>query len=62
MKSEIKEECSGEPTAATGEPLDPAEFAKQERLRKQKEKQAKFQSEVGKRKLEEVESVHIQGR
>ena len=58
MKVDLKEEC--EPTLT--EPLDPAEFAKQERLRKQKEKQAKFQSEVGKRKLEEVEKVHIQGR
>merc|ERR1712013_46839 len=62
VKIDLKEECSGEPTAATGEPLDPAEFAKQERLRKQKEKQAKFQSEVGKRKFEEVEKVHIQGK
>ena len=30
--------------------VDPAEFAKQERLRKQREKQAKFQEEISKKK------------
>jgi len=34
----------------TGLPTDPAEFAKQERLRKQREKQAKFQQEIVKKK------------
>ena len=31
-------------------PLDPADFARQERLRKQREKQAKFQQDIIKRK------------
>jgi len=49
--SEIKVEHSAASTDAV-EALDPAEFARQERLRKQREKQAKFQQEVNKRKLE----------
>jgi len=61
-KSDPKEECTSGPNVTAGEPLDPAEFAKQERLRKQKEKQARFQSEVGKRKLEEMEPACNQGK
>jgi len=37
-------------------PLDPAEFARQERLRKQREKQAKFQQDIIKRKQLESDS------
>ena len=60
VKSEIKEEAGVEadPTLV----VDPAEFAKQERLRKQKEKQARFQTEAGKRKVQELEPAHNQGR
>jgi len=61
-KSDLKEEWTSEPTAIAGESLDPAEFAKQERLRKQKEKQARFQSEVSKRKLEEMAPACNQGK
>ena len=35
-------------------PVNPQEFAKQERLRKQREKQAKFQQEIEKKKLTET--------
>ena len=37
--SEDKAEATAEPENAAGENLDPAEFARQERLRKQREKQ-----------------------
>ena len=36
---EEKAEATAEPEVTTGEDLDPAEFARQERLRKQREKQ-----------------------
>jgi len=55
VKSEIKEEAGVEPNAT--EVFDPVEFARQERLRKQKEKQAKFQTEAGKRKVQELDPV-----
>ena len=37
--------------------VDPAEFAKQERLRKQREKQAKFQEEINKKKQVENDKL-----
>jgi len=60
--SEDKLESSAEPENAAGEDLDPAEFARQERLRKQREKQAKFQQEANKRKHQELEPVQNQGK
>jgi len=59
VKNDIKEEAGVEPDATLV--VDPAEFAKQERLRKQKEKQARFQTEAGKRKVQELEPAHNQG-
>ena len=50
---------AGESKVATGAALNPVEFARQERLRKQREKQAKFQQEVNTRKLIPVEDQGI---
>ena len=47
---------------ATGETFDPAKFSRQERLRKQREKQAKFQHEVNKRNLQKLQPVVNQGK
>ena len=48
-----------ESNVATGAAINPVEFARQERLRKQREKQAKFEQEVNKRKLIPVENQGI---
>jgi len=62
VKNDTNVESVGTSANIGDESLDPAEFARQERLRKQREKQAKFQSEAGKRKLVEPEVVQNQGK
>jgi len=59
---EANENKEDMPASAELETLDPAEFARQERLRKQREKQAKFQQEINKRKLQEIEPDQNQGK
>eukprot|EP00092_Neocalanus_flemingeri_P032306 GFUD01035124.1.p1 GENE.GFUD01035124.1~~GFUD01035124.1.p1 ORF type:complete len:400 (+),score=131.35 GFUD01035124.1:43-1242(+) len=54
-ENESKDGLSAESAAVVGEALDPAEYARQERLRKQREKQVKFQQDVNKRKHQELE-------